>query len=507
VKSGLHNPLVRLGGHARLLSLAGVICALATAPTMLLPGDAVAAAVPSVEVIQTTADLSRHMSALPNLAFSNPSFNGPTIDVRDQVRYQTISGFGGSMTDSSAWLFSALSAAQRSAALSRLFGSTGIGLDFLRVPIGASDFTATGRPYSYDDLPKGRSDPRLAHFSIWHDRAYILPVLQQARAVNPDLQILANTWSPPAWMKTNGALNDRNSRGYVGTLRQSDYGPFAQYIVRFIQAYARAGVPIAAITPQNEPGVSNLGIVVAPSYPGMAFSVGDQERFISWNLRPALARAQLSPELFGLDESWDLLSVAKALVRHAGDNLTGIAWHCYFGDPQVMSRLHAIAPQATQIVDECSTEIRPFSETELLISTLRNWATTVADWNLALDPQGGPVEAPNSGCYGCRGVVTVNPHTDTVTYGLKFYQLGQVSAMVKPGAVRIASNSFVTYSGDIMNVSQGLDDVAFLNPDGSRALIVYNNSPHGVQFEVRAPDRGAFVTTIAARATDTFVWH
>ncbi len=507
--------LGRLHDHARLLCLAAVILGFATASKVLDPavavavGDAAAGAAQSVEVIQTTADLSRRMTRLPNLAFSNARPHGPTIDVLDQLRYQTITGFGGSMTDSSAWLFSALGAAQRTQVLSRLFSSQGIGLDFLRVPIGASDFTATGRPYSYDDLPRGQSDPLLQHFSIGHDTAYTLPTLRQALAINPNLQLLANTWSPPAWMKTNGSLDDRNSRGYIGKLRLSAYGPFARYIVRFIQAYAWAGVPIDAITPQNEPGISdNTGPrVVTPTYPGMAFNVKDQERFISQYLQPALQQAKLSPEVFGVDASWDQLSIAKSLVRRAGKNLTGIAWHCYFGNPLAMSKFHAFAPRMPQIVDECSTEIRPFSETEFLISTLRNWASTVADWNLALNPRGGPVQAPNTGCHGCDGVVTVNPHTDTVTYGLKYYQLGQVSAMVKPGAQRIASNSFVTYSGGILHVSQGLDDVAFLNPDGTRVLIVYDNGPHRLRFYVRARGRGAFATTIAPRATDTFVWR
>jgi glucosylceramidase len=213
VNTPLGSPLGRPCRHAGLLGLAALILVFAAGSKIVDPDNAEAGAVRSVAVLQTTADLSKRMTRLPNLAFSHARPRGLTIDVLDKLRYQTISGFGGSMTDSSAWLLGALSAAQRNEVLSRLFGSAGIGLDFVRVPIGASDFTATGRPYSYDDLPPGRSDPLLRHFSIGHDRAYILPALRRARAIDPNLELLANTWSPPAWMKTNGSLDDRNAQG------------------------------------------------------------------------------------------------------------------------------------------------------------------------------------------------------------------------------------------------------------------------------------------------------
>jgi glucosylceramidase len=216
-----------------------------------------------VSVVQTSANLSQALSPMRAAQFEpgSPAAGTPVIDVNDTVLYQRVQGFGAAMTDSSAWLIERrLPAASNASLMDDLFAPNGLHLSFLRVPIGASDFTVGGRPYSYDDEPPGRSDPRLRHFSIAHDRAYILPALRAALALNPQLEMFASPWSAPAWMKGNDSLNDVGDRG---TLRGSAYGPWAAYIVRFLQAYAAAGVPISALTPANEPGNPT-------SYPGMA---------------------------------------------------------------------------------------------------------------------------------------------------------------------------------------------------------------------------------------------
>lgn len=173
-----------------------------------------------------------------------------------------------------------------------------------------------------------------------------------------------------------------------------------------------------------------------------------------------------------------------------------------------MSEFRESAPGLDQIVDECSPEIRPLKAPEFLISSLRNWATVVSVFNVALDPNGGPVQAQN-GCPGCRGLVTINEQTRTATLRPQYYQLGQVSGFVQPGARRIGSPNFVTYGVSARNfatVTPGLDDVAFLNPDGSKVLIVNNNSAAPIQFAV-AYRGSSFVYTIPAGAMTTFVWR
>ena len=451
-----------------------------------------------VDVVQTTADLSQRLTALPSFDFGRAGGGaGPVVRVNAGLVRQRVQGFGAAMTDTSAWLIEHdLAPAALQSLLGGFFGATGIRLDFLRVPIGASDFTHTGRPYSYDDLPPDRADPRLQRFSIAHDQAYILPALQQAEAANPGIEFLATPWSPPAWMKANHSLNNA---GNGGTLLPSAYGPWAQYIVRFMEAYRRAGIPIAALTPQNEPGVATL-------YPGLNLSPAGEADWVMHDLAPALGRAKLAPRIYGVDLGWGPTTAYAAATAHspAARLLAGLAWHCYFGAPTAMPQ-QRLAP----IVDECSPGLTPTPISEVVISSLRNWASTVALWNLALDPSGGPAQLPNHGCKGCSGLVTIDPHTGAVTRRLAYYQLGQASAFVAPGAQRVASPTFVSYRypGPGVNVaSPGLDDVALRNPDGSLVLIAYDNATRPIQFSVAWKGR-AFRYRLAAGATATFVWN
>lgn len=260
----------------------------------------------SVEVVQTDTALSQRMARRPGLATSAvPLVGVPVIHVNDRIRYQRFSGLGAAMTDSSAWLIhDDLSAAGQRALMRHLFGSGGIQLDFVRVPMGASDFTVGPAPYTYDDEPAGETDPALSLFSIAHDEAYILPTLQQALAINPRLEVLANPWTAPAWMKSNDALDDALQGG---TLLPSAYGPLASYFVKFLQAYAGAGVQVDAITPENEPGAGTL-------YPGMNLPEPGEADFISQDLLPALRAAGLATKIYGNDSSWAALPYAGALA-------------------------------------------------------------------------------------------------------------------------------------------------------------------------------------------------
>ncbi len=427
------------------------------------------------------------------------------IRVDDGRALQRVTGVGAAMTDSAAWLISdALSLPGQAQLMRALFSPTaGIHLAFLRVPMGASDFSATGVPYTYDDQPAGVSDPTLAGFSIAHDEAYVLPALRAARAVNPSLYLEAMPWSPPAWMKSTDMLDNA---GHTGVLLASAEQPLAGYFVRFLQAYAAAGVPIDAIAPQNEPNVP-------AAYPGMELPGAEEAAFVAGDLRPALRRAGLHPAVFGWDLSWGPLAANNPLIeatRTPARGLNGLAWHCYYGAPGAMSRAHSLSPAATQIVDECSTGARePWSSAEVMIASFRNWAQTVSLWNLALDPAGGPVQPPNSGCLGCTGVVTVNEATHAYTLSRDYFELGQFSRFVEPGAVRIASNHLVRY--DLTPayqtvVTPGLDDVAFENPDGTRVLLADDTSSLPIRFAVRWHGETA-IDTIAAGATATLRWR
>ncbi|HZZ45906.1 MAG TPA: glycoside hydrolase family 30 beta sandwich domain-containing protein [Pseudonocardia sp.] len=451
----------------------------------------------------TNAPLTDALSSMPEVDFCAGSLRGaPVIRVSDAVRYQRVQGFGAAMTDSSAWLLmTKLGPSTRATVFQSLFGSGGLRLNFLRVPMGASDFSAGGVPYTYDDVPAGKTDPTLANFSIAHDLAYIIPALRQARALSRGLRLLANPWSPPAWMKANGRLDNVEGSGQI---LASAYPALARYFVRFLKSYAAHGVAVNAVTAQNEPGVST-------QYPGAVLGATAESAFISGYLAPALRAARLPVGIYGDDLSWDRGSYATALASgEAAGALAGIAWHCYRGSPDEMTSFHHLYPTMNQMVTECSPEILGFSTIELLISSLRNDATTVSVWNIALNADGGPVQPPDHGCPGCKGIVTVTESNHTVRYNGKYYELGQVSKFVRPGAVRIASTSSVTYGtdrpGGLFRPSPGVDNVAVVNPDGSKVLVATNTSQTSRRFVV-SWHGGAFRYSLPSRASVTFTWR
>jgi glucosylceramidase len=453
----------------------------------------------TVQVTLTTQDLQSALSPMPPLHFRASKPHLPIIAVNDAVRFQQITGFGAALTDSSAWLlYDELPPGARAHVLQDLFGSSGIYLRFVRIPVAASDFSATGVPYSYDDLPAGRSDPLLNGFSISHDLAYIVPTLQAILRINPAMFTFASPWSAPPWMKASDAFDNLLGQGI---LLQADYEPYAEYLVRFIEAYAESGIPITAITPENEP-------VSASAFPAMQLDEPAEAEFISQYLAPALAAAGLPTYIYGLDSGGGLAYAQALLSGPAQPSLSGIAWHCY-GGMNDMSTLHEEFPEVDQLVSECSPGITPYSAAETAIDATRNWASAVALWNLALDPSGGPVQPPNSGCRGCTPLITVSEQTHQASLHLNYYQFGQVSKFVQPGAFRVASSRFVSdYQSATgpYGVTPGLDDVAFLNPNGTKVVVVDNNSVISKPFAIGWRSR-YFSYTLPRKAVVTFVWR
>jgi glucosylceramidase len=455
---------------------------------------------PFVKVTQTSQDLGQRLTPVGVVRFTSRQPSGvPVIHVSDSVRYQRIVGVGAAMTDSSAWLmYTQLPPYLFKETMKALFAPAGIHLGFIRVPMGASDFSARGHPYTYDDHPPGGLDPSLAHFSIAHDRAYILPALREALMLNPSAAIIATPWTPPDWMKIYNNLGNSDNASY---LLPSDYGALADYFVKFLRGYAQANVPVAAVTAQNEPGQGTW-------YPGLNLPEWAESSFIADYLKPALRRARLKTAIFGYDSTWSNAVppyVNSLVTGPAAKDLAGIAFHCYYGTPTVMSTLHSQQPKLQQWVTECTSQTDPiWFPAELEIASLRNWASAVALWNLALNPAGGPVQAPNTACHGCTGVVTVDERTHQVSFGAPYFQLGQVSKFLKPGAVRIGSNHFVSYSA--AGPGSGLDDVAFLNPDGSEALVAYNNTSAPARFAVVWRGQ-SFSYKLPAGAMATFTWR
>ncbi|HEY3872147.1 MAG TPA: RICIN domain-containing protein [Actinocrinis sp.] len=449
------------------------------------------AAGPAVSVWETTTNQSQLLAAQAGTSFaSGASSQGQVITVDPTTTYQTMTGFGASFTDSSADLV--YNSPLRNSIMTKLFDpSQGIGLDFLRQPIGASDFSLN--LFSYDDMPSGQSDPTLADFSVAHDQSYIIPILKQALSINPATTIMATPWSPPGWMKTSGSM-------IGGSLQSADYQYFANYLVKFLQAYQAAGVPVALITPQNEPEYS------PSNYPGSTLTSAQEASFIANNLGPAMKSAGLSTGILDYDHNWNDPSFPETVLGDsaAAQYVVGTAWHCYAGDPSAQTTVEQAYPSKGTYFTECSgTQASNPSQTfadsldwqteNLIIGATRNYAKTVVTWNMALNPSGGP----SMNCTTCTGVVTVDNSADTATYNAEYYVLGQASKFVKPGAVRINSNTFGSGS---------VEDVAFQNPDGSTALIVLNSDTSNAHTFGVSENGNDFSYTVPAGAVATFTW-
>ena len=490
---------------------------LLAAPLLAAAPSAQAAPPPTVptpaHVWLTTPDKAHLLEDRGSVDFHAGSSAQPTLVVDPSRTYQRMTGFGGSLTDSSATVIDGLAPAQRDALMHQLFDPvTGDGLDFLRQPIGASDFV-TDHDYTFDDLPAGQTDYDQQHFSIAHDETAILPLLRQALAVNPDITVMATPWSPPAWMKTGGSL--------VGGRLIDDpriYRSYALYLTKFVQAYAAAGVPVDYLSVQNEP--QNR---LPKGYPGTDLSSAQEVKVIE-ALGPMLQAAHLDTKILAYDHNWsehpdDVANTPpdetrdknvypqNVLATRAKRYVAGVAYHCYYGDPSAMSTLHAQFPRQEIFFTECSgsqssdpantfNDTLRFDARTLEIGATRNWAKSVVNWNLALDPAGGPHVG---GCDTCTGIVTVAAD-GSVTPNAEYYALGHLSRFVEPGATRIASTSFGTaaYNGELM-------DVAFRNPDGSTVLVVHNENDAARSFAVREGD-ATFDYTLPGGALATFVW-
>lgn len=397
-------------GHRRRAAVLPLVAVAVAAPAMLQFAARAAAAVPVVPVtalqIERRADLKpseRSQLSFRAATGATPPPGAVLIRVDDSRRRQPIWGVGAALTNASSELIEHdLVGPTRRALVANLFGPAGAGLAFVRVTVGGSDFNAGGRRYSEDDMP-GRADPALRHFSLAHDRDTIA-VLRQALSANPHIRVLASPWSAPAWMKTNDSLQDV---GFTGHLEPRYYGSYARYLVKFVQGYRRAGVPIWGLTVQNEP------FGVPASYEGMELPPASEARLVDHYLRPALRRADLAPKIYALDASWDGVPYARTALR-APSGFAGVAWHCYNGNPDTaMSQFAA----HSQILSECAPNLISALDPALFADVFDDGASAAALWNVALDPAGGPVVAPNQSCHGCRGVVTIDPRTGSVRYG------------------------------------------------------------------------------------------
>jgi glucosylceramidase len=434
----------------------------------------------------TTSDQSQLLKKQSTiLSFGTVSNSFSFIDVDSSTSFQTIDGFGYTLTGGSAYVINLMNATEKSNLLKELFGTAdnGIGISYLRISIGASDLNAS--VFSYDDMPSGQTDINLDHFSLDPDRADLIPLLKEILLINPKIKIIAAPWSAPVWMKDNA-----NSVG--GSLQPTYYNAYAQYFVKYIQQMKAEGIPIEAITPQNEP--LNPG-----NNPSLVMTGAQQADFIKNNLGPAFQTASLSTKIITYDHNCDHPDYPMTVLNDpaAKPYVDGSAFHLYAGDISALTTVHNASPdknlyfteQYTASSGEFAGDLK-WHLKNVVIGSMRNWSRNALEWNLANDPFYGP-HTPG-GCTTCKGALTIN--ASTVTRNVAYYIIAHASKFVEAGSTRIGSN-----------ITGNLQNVAFRTASGKKVLIVENDGNDITSFNIRYKGKWA-TASLAGGAVATYIW-
>lgn len=413
----------------------------------------------------------------------------PTILINDAKHLQTLDGFGFALTGGSAQLLQRMTPDRRHALLQELFGRGpgAVDVSYLRVSIGSSDMN--DRVYTYDDMPKGETDPELKRFSLQADEADVIPVLKEILTVSPGIKILASPWSAPSWMKTN-----ENPKG--GSLRPEFYADYAQYFVRYLKGMQAQGIRIDAVTIQNEP-------LNPKNTPSMVMQPEEQAAFIRDALGPALRANNLKTKIILYDHNCDRPDYPLTVLKDpaARQFVDGSGFHLYGGDISAMTEVHNAYPEKNlyfteqMVVENQHGKAQTIGEPvqRIVIGAMRNWSRNVLLWNLAADPSFGP-HTDNGGCPVCQGAITLDG--DRVERNIAYYTVAQISKFVPPGSVRVDSNE---------TTADSLPNVAFHTPEGHTVLLVVNTGAASRTFTVASHDR-SFTAVLDAGSTATYVW-
>jgi glucosylceramidase len=419
------------------------------------------------------------------LTFGTAANNYTNIEVDSTTRFQTIDGFGYTLTGGSATLINQMPPAAKATLLQELFGSGegSIKVSYLRISIGASDLNAA--PFTYNDLPTGQTDLNLTTFSLNPDKTDLIPLLKEIVAINPNIKIMGSPWSPPVWLKDNGKF-------VGGSLQPIYYGVYAQYFVKYIQQMKAEGITIDAITPQNEPLNPN-------NNPSLLMTATQQTDFIKNNLGPAFQAAGIATKIICYDHNCDdtnyaitVLSDAKAKVF-----VNGSAFHLYAGSISALTTVHNASPGKQVYFTEQYTDSKgdfggdlKWHLKNVIIGATRNWSRNALEWNLANDPSFGPHTA--GGCTTCKGALTISG--SNVSRNVSYYIVGHASKFVPVGSVRIGSN-----------VSGNLQTVAFQTPNGKKVLIVENDGSDAATFNIKFNNKWT-TTQLQGGSVATYVW-
>jgi glucosylceramidase len=464
------------------LSAAGTMAAAIPGVLQALPGTSPAGPID----VWTTAGALRHSKQQP-LKWKSGTAGGAqnSISIDATKEAQEVLGFGAALTDAACYTLNRLDPDVRKNLMHEMFDPAGMGLSVSRICIGSSDYSQNAYSFDDSDVP----DPELK-FSVDHDKAYILPILREVRAVNPGMWLLGSPWSPPAWMKRPNTMMG-------GVISQRNFGVYSRYFEKFLDAYAAEGVRVNSVTTQNESDTDQDGNMPACAWP-QEYEIG----FIRDHLGPMMAKAKNPADIWILDHNYDLwgrvlCTLEKEEVRKF---VKGVAWHGYVGTPDGMTKVKKAFPQ----IDQFWTEGGPFYDNPLYLTEWDKWASDFTDilrnqarciiaWNYALDEVG----KPNIGPFNCAGAVTINSKTRKITRGGQFWAFAHFSTHIRRGAKIVQSSG---------KVEAEVKHVAARNPDGKMAAVLTNSAKAAKSVTLVAGGSSA-VVELAPQSVSTLVWE
>jgi glucosylceramidase len=449
------------------------------------PAKAAPAPVGGIDV-RVTSPEKRYAAGAPLQwqAGAGKACNAARIAIDPRQTQQPIVGFGASFTDAACYMISQMPEPKREALLRDFFDPKEMGFEVARSCIGSSDYAT--KMYSYAE---GEPDPELKRFSIEHDKAYILPTIRRARALNPRLFLMCSPWSPPGWMKDNNSM-------IGGTIRGRYLESYGNYFVKFLQAYKAEGVEVNAVSSQNEVDTEQDSRMPACLFPQEV-----EVKFISQMLGPAIEKAGLNTKILMIDHNYNLWGRALAQLEDpdVAKYSRAIAWHGYIGKPEWMKRVSDAHPDVEMIWSEGGPDIvgYPAYATDwakwgrTFAGILRNGCRAIIGWNLVLDESG----KPNIGPFPCGGVVTVNSKTHEVTHSGQYWAFAHYSKSIKRDALIVSSE------GSVADV----EHVAARNADGRMVVVLTNSGKTAQGVELQLGGRTAEVT-LPADSVTTLSW-
>lgn len=454
-----------------------------------------------VNIYVTTNNRSKDFRA-ETAAFSNKSNMSPTtIKLEPATRFQTMDGFGSAITGSTCYNLMQMTKENRNKFLKETFSSTeGMGQSYVRIAIGCSDFS-------------------LSEYTCWDDRhagfgltpeetEYVIPILKEILAINPELKIMGSPWTPPRWMKVNN-LNDLQpfNSWTSGQLNPAHYADYADYFVKWINAFEQQGIKIYSVTPQNEP--LNRG-----NSASLFMGWKEQLDFVKNNLSPKFKEASLKTKIYLFDHNYNYDNMSDqnqfpVKIYEAGiddKTVAGAAYHNYGGNKNELLNIHDKFPDKELVFTETSIgtwndgrnlEVRLIDDMrEVALGTVNNWCKAVIVWNLMLDSERGPNR--DGGCQTCYGAVDIDKSNySTITKNSHYYIIGHMSSVVKPGAVRIGTSGFK---------ESGFYFSAFENTDATYAFVLLNSNSESRKITLD-DGKNHFTYDVPSKSIVSFRWE